>query len=149
MGADTVDAYNRLALEVASGAVEDPAAVLTCPDLFADQEFRAEAESGAGDEPSRLLTPEMMRKLHGTDIDAATAQRVLDETGLLPHVNAGTLSRSELQTLRPVAASMGVMLESGAHRLTEWLILLTQKYLRDRFLMLAVIFVPDRVAGTL
>lgn len=50
VGADTVDAYNRLALEVASEAVEDPAAVLTCPDLFADQEFRAEAESGAGDE---------------------------------------------------------------------------------------------------
>ena len=53
------------------------------------------------------------------DYVAAVAKRVLDETGLLPHVNAGTLSRSELQTLRPVAASMGVMLESGAHRLTE------------------------------
>ena len=50
---------------------------------------------------------------------AAVAQRVLDETGLLPHINAGTLSRRELLTLRPVAASMGVMLESGALRLTE------------------------------
>ena len=50
---------------------------------------------------------------------AAVARRVLDETGLLPHINAGTLSRRELQTLRPVAASIGVMLESGALRLTE------------------------------
>ena len=50
---------------------------------------------------------------------AAVAQRVLDETGLLPHINAGTLSRRELQALRPVAASMGVMLESGALRLSE------------------------------
>ena len=50
VGADTVDAYNRLALEGANGAVEDPTAVLTCPELFADQEFWAEAESGAGDE---------------------------------------------------------------------------------------------------
>ena len=53
------------------------------------------------------------------DYVAAIAQRVLDETGLLPHINAGTLSRSELRILRPVSASMGVMLESGAQRLTE------------------------------
>ena len=36
-----------------------------------------------GDEPSRLLTPEMMRQLHGTDIDAATAQKVLDDSTTL------------------------------------------------------------------
>ena len=38
------------------------------------------AQDGSGtDEPSRLLTPDMMKKLSGTDIDAATAQRVLDD----------------------------------------------------------------------
>lgn len=39
--------------------------------------------ASSGDEPSRLLTPDMMRKLHGTDIDAATAQRVLDDSSSL------------------------------------------------------------------
>ena len=43
-------------------------------------------------------------------------------TGLLPHANAGALSRDELAALRPVAASQGMMLESlrgdlDAHRL--------------------------------
>jgi len=51
------------------------------------------------------------------DYVATVAQRILDETGLLPHINAGTLSRSELQQLRSVSASMGLMLESGAQRL--------------------------------
>ena len=42
------------------------------------------ASDGSGaDEPSRLLTPDMMKKLHGTDIDAATAQRVLDDSSSL------------------------------------------------------------------
>ena len=36
-------------------------------------------EGGDAAEPSRLLTPAMMRQLHGTDIDAATAQQVLDD----------------------------------------------------------------------
>jgi FO synthase len=46
---------------------------------------------------------------------------VLDETGLLPHANAGALSSDELSLLRPVSASQGMMLESlnpglAAHR---------------------------------
>ena len=42
------------------------------------------ASDGTGsDEPMRLLTPDMMRRLHGTDIDAATAQRVLDDSSSL------------------------------------------------------------------
>ena len=53
------------------------------------------------------------------DYVADIARRVLSETGLLPHVNAGTLTRSELRQLRPVSASMGLMLESGAARLCE------------------------------
>lgn len=53
------------------------------------------------------------------DYVAEIARRVLNETGLLPHINAGTLTRSELRKLRPVSASMGLMLESGAARLCE------------------------------
>jgi FO synthase len=46
------------------------------------------------------------------DYLAAAARRVLDETGLLPHANAGALYRDELDLLRPVAASQGMMIES-------------------------------------
>ena len=48
---------------------------------------------------------------------ARCARRVLDETGLLPHLNPGVMSREELAALRPVAASMGIMLETTAERL--------------------------------
>ena len=37
---------------------------------------------------------------------------VLEETGLLPHANAGALHSDELARLRPVAPSQGMMLES-------------------------------------
>jgi len=42
----------------------------------------------------------------------AMAALVRDETGLLPHANAGALSEEELAALRPVSASQGMMLES-------------------------------------
>jgi len=47
----------------------------------------------------------------------AMAVRVLEETGLLPHLNPGVLSWAELQRLKPVAPSMGLMLETTATRL--------------------------------
>jgi FO synthase len=47
----------------------------------------------------------------------AMAIRVLEETGLLPHLNPGVLSWEEIQRLKPVAASMGMMLETTATRL--------------------------------
>jgi FO synthase len=47
----------------------------------------------------------------------AGAVAVLEETGLLPHLNPGVLSWQELQRLRPVAPSMGMMLETTARRL--------------------------------
>ena len=46
------------------------------------------------------------------------AKLVLDETGLLPHLNPGVMNRDELAALRPVSASMGIMLETVADRLT-------------------------------
>jgi FO synthase len=47
----------------------------------------------------------------------SVAIAVLEETGLLPHLNPGVLSWSELQRLKPVAPSMGMMLETVATRL--------------------------------
>src|ERR687897_2828061 len=47
------------------------------------------------------------------------ARLVLEETGLLPHLNPGVMSRAELEALRPVSASMGIMLETTAERLGE------------------------------
>jgi FO synthase len=44
----------------------------------------------------------------------AAAVAVLEETGLLPHLNPGVMSWSELQRLKPVAPSMGMMLETTA-----------------------------------
>ena len=50
---------------------------------------------------------------------ARCARRVLDETGLLPHLNPGVMTRDELELLRPASASMGIMLETTAERLGE------------------------------
>jgi FO synthase len=47
----------------------------------------------------------------------SVAIAVLEETGLLPHLNPGVLSWSDLQRLKPVAPSMGMMLETSATRL--------------------------------
>jgi len=49
----------------------------------------------------------------------AMAIRVLEETGLLPHLNPGVMSWSGLQRLKPVAPSMGMMLETTSRRLFE------------------------------
>jgi FO synthase len=51
---------------------------------------------------------------YGSTVDylAAMCALVRDETGLLPHANAGALSADELAQLRPVSASQGMMLES-------------------------------------
>src|SRR5213596_3368289 len=49
---------------------------------------------------------------------AQAARAVLEETGLLPHLNPGVLTRAELELLRPVSASMGIMLETASDRLS-------------------------------
>jgi FO synthase len=65
----------------------------------------------------------LQRHGHESTVDylAYVCALVLEETGLLPHANAGALFRDELARLRPVAASQGMMLESldedlAAHR---------------------------------
>lgn len=51
------------------------------------------------------------------DYVRAAAVAVLSETGLLPHLNPGVMSLDELRHLRPVAPSMGMMLETTSRRL--------------------------------
>ncbi len=50
---------------------------------------------------------------------ARCARLVLDETGLLPHLNPGVLSVEDALALRAVSASQGLMLETTAGRLAE------------------------------
>jgi FO synthase len=50
---------------------------------------------------------------------AEMAALVLRETGLLPHLNPGLLTRADLDALRRVSVSQGIMLESAAERLCE------------------------------
>ncbi len=51
---------------------------------------------------------------HASTVDylVAMARLVLEDTGLLPHANAGAISRSDLAALRAVAPSQGMMIES-------------------------------------
>lgn len=49
----------------------------------------------------------------------AMAIRVLEETGLLPHLNPGVMSWEEMNRLKPVSPSMGMMLETTSSRLFE------------------------------
>jgi len=49
----------------------------------------------------------------------AMAIRVIEETGLLPHLNPGVMSYEELARLKQVSASMGLMLETSSRRLSS------------------------------
>jgi FO synthase len=85
---------------------------------------RAGAEAGChealftlGERPElRYPAAAQWLQAHGyastVDYLAAMCALVRDETGLLPHANAGALSAPELAQLRPVSASQGMMLES-------------------------------------
>jgi 7,8-didemethyl-8-hydroxy-5-deazariboflavin synthase CofG subunit len=50
---------------------------------------------------------------------AAMCKLVFEETGLLPHVNCGILTRDELLLLRDYNSSMGIMLENVSERLMQ------------------------------
>jgi FO synthase len=49
----------------------------------------------------------------------AVSIKVIEETGLLPHLNPGVMSYEEMARLRHVAPSMGLMLETSSSRLSE------------------------------
>ena len=54
-----------------------------------------------------------------TDYLIEAAKQVFEQTGLLPHLNPGTISDQEATRLREVGPSMGMMLESASDRLTK------------------------------
>jgi FO synthase len=90
---------------------------------------RAGAEAGCrealftlGDKPERryrVAREELAGLGHDSTISylAAMAALVLEQTGLLPHINAGVMTAAELAALRRVSVSQGLMLETAAVRL--------------------------------
>ena len=76
-----------------------------------------------GDKPElryRAAREELAALGFGSTIDylAEAARTVLEETSLLPHLNPGVLTAADFERLRPVAASMGMMLETTSDRLS-------------------------------
>jgi FO synthase len=77
-----------------------------------------------GDKPElryRVVAEELDRLGHATTLSylAEAAGAVLDQTGLLPHLNPGHLTASDAAALRAVSLSQGLMLESISERLTQ------------------------------
>ena len=77
-----------------------------------------------GDKPElryRAARDELTALGFGSTLEylAAAARAVLEETTLLPHLNPGVLGAADFELLRPVAASMGMMLETTSERLSE------------------------------
>lgn len=109
---------------------DDPGAYIMTPDQVLATARKGE-ETGCkellfslGEKPERRYekAAEALAKLGYTsmiDYLAAMCALVLEETGLLPHVNAGTLTDQEIETLKPVSASMGMMLETVSNRLMQ------------------------------
>lgn len=98
------------------------AEVLAALDRAADQGC-VEALFCLGDKPEgafRAYREELARIGHDGTVDYLywAAERAL-ERGLIPHTNAGVLSASDMQRLRPVNASLGIMLENVSERLCE------------------------------
>ena len=82
-----------------------------------------EALFSLGDRPEATF-PEMRETLkrfgHRTTLSylAEMCERVLNETGLLPHANPGLMGRSDLERLRRSSPSVGLMLENASDRMT-------------------------------
>ena len=105
------------------------AAYLTPEDVLAIAQAGAragcrEALFTLGDKPELRYgaAREALDKLgHATTLDylAAMAELVFKETGLLPHLNPGIMSLDDLQRLRRVSVSQGIMLETAAERLAQ------------------------------
>ena len=76
-----------------------------------------------GDKPELVFKRyrETLRVLgHATTIDyVAQACEIALDAGLLPHTNAGLMSAAEMSRLRPLNASMGLMLETTSERLRQ------------------------------
>jgi FO synthase len=102
---------------------------------LADDEVLAIARAGAaagchealftlGDKPElryRAAREELAALGCATTLEylARCAKLVLDETGLLPHLNPGVMTRVDLAALRKVGVSQGLMLETASERLSR------------------------------
>src|SRR6478672_6183194 len=76
-----------------------------------------------GDKPElryRAARDELAALGCGTTIEylARAAEAVLTETGLLPHLNPGVMTREDVRELRRVSVSLGLMLETTSERLS-------------------------------
>lgn len=77
-----------------------------------------------GDKPElryRAAREELAQLGYGTTLEylAEMSRRVLAETGLLPHINAGVMGEEDLRALRGVSVSQGLMLETSSARLSD------------------------------
>lgn len=106
---------------------KDPGAHTMSPDEVSATLARAarvgctEALFCLGDRPESVF-PSYRARLAGWGFDSTVAYlawacRAALDAGLLPHTNAGILTRDELAVLRPVNASLGLMLEATSERL--------------------------------
>lgn len=53
------------------------------------------------------------------ELIANLSENILKKTGLLPHTNAGSLTKKEMAMLKPTNVSLGMMLENSSERLLE------------------------------
>ncbi len=77
-----------------------------------------------GDKPElryRVAREELAGLGHETTLSylAEMTELVFRETGILPHINAGVMDAADIEILRRVSVSQGLMLESAAARLSE------------------------------
>lgn len=109
---------------------DDPEAEILTPDQVLAQAKRGERKGckellfSLGEKPEQRYEKAQrglaqLGYTRMTDYLADMCALVLQETTLLPHVNAGTLSDDEIDRLKPVSASMGMMLETISRRLTR------------------------------
>jgi FO synthase len=96
-----------LAIARAGAAVDCKEALFTLGDKPEERYTAARTALAAANATSTLDYLEQMARL------------VIQETGLLPHLNPGVMEAADLQRLRPVSVSMGLMLESAAERLCQ------------------------------
>jgi len=77
-----------------------------------------------GDKPEmryRVAREELAQLGFSTTVEYLTgmARLVMEETSLLPHINAGIMPEHEIVALREVSASQGIMLETLSDRLSQ------------------------------
>jgi len=83
-----------------------------------------EALFSLGDAPEAVF-PEVRTILQGLGYDRtleylrAACGLVLERSSLLPHANPGVMGEPDIRALKPVNASLGLMLESASPRLLE------------------------------